>query len=80
MELMPGEGNFYVVRIEAIADPTPPMMTRDDFRKDIRQEINQVLSRMEQMTERELMDQVHRGLTLHLCGPCYNLWIENPTG
>ena len=32
------------------------------------------------MSERELLDQVHRRLVLHLCGPCYGQWIEDPVG
>jgi hypothetical protein len=31
------------------------------------------------MSERELMDQVFRRLTIHLCGTCYRQWIEDPT-
>ena len=26
------------------------------------------------------MDEVRRRLVLHLCGPCYRQWIEDPTG
>lgn len=29
-ELTPGEGSFYVVRIEALADPTPPSFSAND--------------------------------------------------
>ena len=33
---------------------------------------------MRGMTEQELMDQVYRRLTIHLCGDCYRVWIEDP--
>lgn len=83
-DLTPGEGNFYVVRIEAIADPTPPVYDEDEFTRwtaaDIDAEINALLEKMKDLTEQEMMDQVFRRLTIHLCGRCYRTWIENPTG
>ena len=79
-ELHPGDGNFYVIRIEAIADPTPPEFSLDDLRRDHRQEIEDLLNQMKDLSERELADQVYRQLTIFLCGPCYVQWIENPTG
>ena len=79
--LMPGEGNFYVVRIEAFADPTPPRLDGDDFTDlDPGAEIDRLIEQMREMSERELMDQVHRRMTIHLCGRCYKEWIEDPTG
>ena len=79
-ELAPGEGSFYVVRIEAFADPTPPDLTDDDMDVDIDAEIDRLVEQMRHMSERELMDQVYRRLTIHLCGQCYGEWIENPAG
>lgn len=80
--LTPGEGDFYVARIEAFADPTPPKIRQESFDAggpmEINEEISNLLAEMKHMSERELMDQVHRRLTLHLCGPCYREWIENP--
>jgi len=78
--LTPGEGNFYVVRIEAFADPTPPEITFGEDAPDIGEEIDRLIEEMHGMTEQELLDQVHRRLTLHLCGPCYARWIDNPAG
>ncbi len=79
-DLHPGEGNFYVVRIDAWADPTPPNITAEDLAADASDEIARLLEKMKGMSERELMDQVSRRLTIHLCGICYKVWIENPTG
>jgi hypothetical protein len=79
-DLKPGEGNFYVVRIEALADPTPPNITSEDLAADVSAEIDKLIEQMRGMSERELMDQVYRRLTIHLCGTCYETWIENPTG
>jgi hypothetical protein len=79
-DLRPGEGNFYVVRIEAWADPTPPNITVDDLAADVSGQIDRLIEQMRGMSERELMDQVCRRVTIHLCGTCYTTWIENPTG
>ncbi len=79
-DLKPGKGNFYVVRIEAFADPTPPDLSADEMWDDIDigAEIERLIDQMKEMSERELMDQVYRRLTLHLCRNCYLRWIENP--
>ena len=77
--LTAGEGSFYIVRIEAFADPTPPHLDGDEFTElDPGTEINLAIEQMHGMTERELMDQVHRRLTIHLCSQCYKDWIEDP--
>lgn len=80
MELTPGRGNFYVVRIEAVADPSPPLITEEDLQRDHREEIAQLAKEAREFSERELLDQVYRRLTLHLCGRCFTDWIENPAG
>ena len=80
-QLTPGEGNFYVVRIEAFADPTPPPIRPDERGEmDLNDEFSRLIERMKDMSEQELMDQVHRRLVIHLCGACYREWIEDPAG
>jgi hypothetical protein len=75
--LRPGKGDFYVVRIEAVADPYPPDLSLEDFD---RLDLEGILREIEGASEQELMDQVYRRLTIHLCGPCYRTWIEDPAG
>jgi hypothetical protein len=70
-ELRRGVGDFFVVRIEAFADPSPPVITAEDLRRDTRAEIQRLIHSMSQLSEQELMDQVYRRLTLHLCNTCY---------
>ena len=77
---MPGQGDFYVVKIEAFADPAPAASSYDDLEKDARQEIEKLIAAMEEMSEREAMDQVHRRLVISMCGSRYRRWIEDPTG
>ena len=80
VELTPGKGDFYVIRIEAVADPTPPVISEEDLSRDARGEIDRLIAQMQHLSEQELLDQVYRRVTLSLCGSCYAEWIENPTG
>ena len=77
-ELTPGKGNFYVVRIEALADPSPPSFSEEDLMQDPKTEIERLLDQMRELSQRELLDQVYRRLIIYLCGPCYRQWIEDP--
>lgn len=77
--LTPGEGNFYIVRIEAVCDPSPPLLDEQEPIEHFADEWERLLAQMQHLSERELMDQVHRRMTLHLCATCYRDWIENPT-
>jgi hypothetical protein len=76
--LHPGRGELYLVRIEAVADPTPPVYTADDLAQEVRGELKRLIRRLSRLTERELEEQVHRRLVLHFCVPCYRHWIEDP--
>jgi hypothetical protein len=78
--LRPGDGNFYWITVEAVADPTPPTISAEDLATDVRAQIEALLARLEGLSEEEAMSQVYRRLTFHLCGPCYRRWIEDPTG
>ncbi|MHC4715951.1 MAG: hypothetical protein ACYS5V_03215 [Planctomycetota bacterium] len=79
-ELTPGQGDFYVVRITAVADPTPPAITDADLARDIQAEIEELLRSLDNKSEQELLDGVYRRMTIHLCTPCYTRWIEDPAG
>lgn len=78
VELQPGQGNFYVVAIMAVADPDPPIFTEEDLTRDVGKEIRLLLSRLRGLGEQDALDQVYQRKLLHLCTPCYNVWIQNP--
>jgi hypothetical protein len=78
--LRPGSGDFYLVKIEAVCDPTPPAFSEEDLRRDPRAEIERLLDQLGGVSSQEAMDQVYRRLTLYLCGRCYRTWIEDPIG
>jgi hypothetical protein len=79
-QLVPGKGNFYVVNIEAVADPSPPNFDEEDLDKDLRRGIQQLIEDMRDLSQQELLDQVYRRVTIFLCLRCYAQWIENPAG
>ena len=76
----PGRGGFYVIRIDALCDPTPPEFTAEDFKKDFTAEIERLTSEMAQKSEEELMDSVYKRKFLCLCAKCYGPRIKNPAG
>jgi hypothetical protein len=75
--LQPGSGNFFQVTIEAVADPTPPNVSAEDPAR-LRENIEQLIRQMGDLSAQEALDQVYRRLTIYLCGPCFRQWIENP--
>jgi hypothetical protein len=77
-DLTPGEGNFYLVQILAVADPSPPRFSEEDLTRDVESEIQSLLARVRGKSETELMDQVYRREIFHLCTPCYRRWIARP--
>lgn len=79
-ELEPGTGSFYVVRIEAVCDPTPPRLDEELDRAEIRRQLEETLAALSKLSAREAMDEVRRTLTIHLCRPCFTEWIEDPAG
>ena len=68
------------MRIEAVADPVPPLFTEEDFAIDVDQEFKRLVEQIRDFTAQQAMDQVYLRVTLYLCLSCYNRWIENPTG
>lgn len=79
-ELRPGSSDFFVVRIEAFADPSPPILSLEEAAAHAKQRMQELVEQLNHTSERELMDQVYRRLTINLCNPCYRIWIENPAG
>jgi len=73
-----GEGEFYVVRVEAFADPSPPGDLGEASSAAQAADIEALIASMSDLSERELMDQVYRKMTFILCNACYVEWIENP--
>jgi hypothetical protein len=79
-EVHPGRGDYYLVRIDAVADPQPPVITLEDLDQDVGAEIERLIRRMKSMSEQQLERQVFRQKAIYLCLPCFNNWIEHPVG
>ncbi len=77
-EVHPGRGDYYLVRIAAVADPQPPIITQEDLDQDIGAEIERLIRRMKSMSEQQLERQVFCQKAIYLCTPCFSQWIENP--
>ncbi len=76
----PGRGDGYLVRIQALADPAPPVFTAEDLARDPREEIARLVEALEDLSPQEALDQVYRQMVFWLCGRCYRDWIEHPVG
>lgn len=77
--LCPGSSDHFVVKIEAYADPTAPTISSEELQnRDFKEEMGQIVGQIEQYSAQELYDDIYRRLIIHLCGPCYRSWIENP--
>lgn len=79
-ELRLGSGTAYLIRVEAMADPTPPSLDPRELGGDLNRAFREVLEELEHVSAQEAMDQVYRRLSFYLCATCYRRWIENPTG
>jgi len=79
-DLEPGEGRFWIVRIDAVCDPSPPRIDSTESLESLAADYEALLAEMADRSERELMDQVHRRMVLHLCAACFNVWYERPVG
>jgi hypothetical protein len=77
-EIHPGRGDYYLVRIDAVADPQPPIITQEDLDQDVAVEIERLIQRIKGMSGQQLEYQVNRRKAIYLCVSCFNRWIENP--
>ena len=64
IELRLGSDTCYLIKVEAMADPSPPIISTDD---GIRQEIEGLFAKMKDLSPQEAMDQVYRRPRLLFC-------------
>ena len=53
-EVHPGRGDYYLVRIDAVADPQPPVITQEDLDQDVGVEIERLICLMKGLSEQQL--------------------------
>ncbi len=80
VDVQPGRGDGYLVRIQALADPAPPVFTPQDLAHDFRQEIVRLVEALQGLSPQEALEQVYCQRVFWLCGRCYRRWIEDPVG
>lgn len=81
-QLVAGRGEFYEVRIEAVADPSPPDLDAElsSDPAEIRRRYEEVVEQLRDVSPAEARDQVYRRVWLTLCNRCYVAWIKDPAG
>jgi hypothetical protein len=77
--LAPGRGGFYLVRIDAVADPSVPQIEPLDD-EEIARRIDALLKQLAGITHEDAMKQVIEHKTIYLCCACYRTWMDNPVG
>ena len=74
-------GAHYRVRIEVVADPSPPALTQEEVEEaDFDFTVGQLLEEMKDATAEELEDAVARRLEFRVCRPCQVRLLRNPLG
>jgi hypothetical protein len=77
---MPSHGH-YVVRIDVFADPSvPPVSAEQLAAADFDSDLERLLKEMENLTEHDLQDQVHRRFEYRICQPCQVRFLATPLG
>ena len=80
-ELIHGRGEFYEVNIDARVDSSPPILDAPAMGLDeIEEEWGKVIEQMESIPQVDAMNQVYCKRRILLCSPCFQIWIENPSG
>jgi hypothetical protein len=77
-EIHPGRGDYHLVRIDAVADTQPPIITQEELNQDVGAETERLMRSTKGMSEQQLQRQVYRKKVIYLCLSCFNRWIENP--
>lgn len=80
--LTPGRGEFFVVQIAAVNDPSPPNLDAYEIHdvELIQRGHEELVEQLSDISEQEANDQVYRKLEINLCNRCFSTWIENPAG
>ncbi len=71
----------YRVRIDVVADPSPPELTQEDLNEtDFDWSVAQLLEEMKHATADELEDSVARSFEFRICRSCQLRLIRDPLG
>jgi hypothetical protein len=74
-------GAHYIVRIDVFADPAVPKMSTDELDEITSADhLAELMRQLQQMSEEDVQDQVHRRFEYKLCQPCQMKFLANPLG
>jgi len=77
--VLPGSGNFFEIRLVAIADPYSPQIPDQD-KEDAKAEYEKLVDQLATISASEAMENIALGRTFDLCNSCFKVWIEDPCG
>ncbi|HUT23663.1 MAG TPA: hypothetical protein VM492_04895 [Sumerlaeia bacterium] len=60
----------YRMKIEILADPSPPEFTAEDLALDFKEEMARLIEQMSQMDPDEVEDEVYEAYLFTLCAKC----------
>ena len=75
----PGELR-YIARLEVFAAPTPVEIWPADLMRDTAAELDCLLAQCAQLSEEELMRDVHVAMQFDLCRACQRALLARPLG
>lgn len=78
-EVPEGKGEFFEVRVEAVADPTPPVLESEEL-EDLRSQYAELIEQLKNVSALEANNQVYRRRVWSLCNACLEAWLEDPFG
>jgi len=78
--LGPGDGDRFIVLIEAYAAAEPIEFSADDLTADRSEEWRSLVTRLHRADPDELEDQTYRRRRFDLCPPCHRNFLRHPLG
>lgn len=75
-----GRGEFFVVQIRAVADPSPPDLDayEEEGAESIQRAYEDLVDQLKDTSRTEANEQVARQMQIRLCNDCFPAWYENP--
>lgn len=80
VEIVEGQGEFFEVRVEAVADPSPPVLDEVREIEDIQREYAELIEQLKHTSALDANNQVYRRRVWTLCNECLEAWLEDPFG
>lgn len=70
----------YRINIDVIAAYDTLIVTKENLKRDFRQEIKRLLERMKDMDAERLIDDIWKNFSFDLCRKCRGIYLKSPLG